>query len=120
MRLIHKFPKLFCSVGYDAENISSALLSILDTTKNVDVNNTLSSLKEIIYALHVLPHIKPINENKARNTLLQLFTFLCHEMKNVTTVLTSLDDGRYSNLQCSTKLLLIYTNFVICLVFSTS
>lgn len=67
--------------AFKAEDIFTKLLSLLKITKKSDVSLLLTSLRERIYAIRVLPHIKPLNVKKALETLQIQISYLCQEMK---------------------------------------
>lgn len=99
------------SAGCDALDISSKFLAVLDTHGKMNPDDYLESFNEKIYALLVLPHVRPLNETKIQNILQKLLLFLCQEIKNTTSILESYNERNNERLKTEkllSKLLLLF------------
>lgn len=74
------------SIGCDSRDICKKLLSVLEISQDLNNQDFCKTLKERIYALHVLPHIKPLEEMEVLTLLKKQFTFLCKQIEAISFV----------------------------------
>ncbi|KAK3932177.1 Small subunit processome component 20-like protein [Frankliniella fusca] len=81
------FTSASLSAGCSALDISRKLLAILENFKQMNANDHQESFNEMISALRVIPHVRPINETDVQSMLQKLLLFLCQEIKATVSIL---------------------------------